>query len=86
MFVCVCVCMCLCICVCRWETGVYSDSKLGQRVSICSQEIFSPYEKYFTWVIPKEGKEGKSQVKWWGIWIGGRVERKHCCNYLKSFV
>ena len=50
---------------CGWERGVYSDSKLGQRVSICSQEIFSPYEKYFTWVIPKEGKEDKSQVKWW---------------------
>lgn len=81
MFVRVCVCICLCICVCRWGRGVYSDSELGQRVSICSQEIFSPYEKYFTWVIPKEGKEDKSQVKWWVY-----MDRRNCCNCLVFFV
>ena len=63
MHVCVCVCVHACmymsVCVCGGR-GVFTEIVSGgQRVSICSQEIFPPSEKHFTCVIPKEGKEEK---------------------------
>lgn len=44
------------------EEGEFTEvASGGQRVRICSQEIFHPSEQNLTCVIPKEGKEEKAK-------------------------
>ena len=85
LYVCVYACVCVYVCVggggvfiviVSWGKGwVYVLKKSFPLMKSISPESF-------------QRKVKRKKVKWsgGGIWIGGGVERKHCCNYLKSFV